>query len=125
MGSARTRLCARMRPHARMRLRARVCLHTNAPGNSPKNIHPSPLLGGRLGGGWDAASVYQRSFAPQSPTLRLDRHTAHLIYRHSGAFLSSFLRPLPSFLRRQEWGRGFPACAGMTVPACAGMTGGG
>ena len=111
MGSARTRLCARMRPHARMRLRARVCPHTNAPGNSPKNIHPSPLLGGRLGGGWDVASDYQRSFAPRSPTLRLDRRAAHLIHCHSGAFLSSFLRRqewgrlrfFPSFLRRQEW----------------------
>ena len=29
------------------------------PTASPKNIHPSPLLGGRLGGGWDAPSVCQ------------------------------------------------------------------
>ena len=27
----------------------------------PKKIHPSPLLGGRLGGGWDVASVHRRS----------------------------------------------------------------
>ena len=27
----------------------------------PKKIHPSPLLGGRLGGGWEAPIVHQRS----------------------------------------------------------------
>ena len=82
MGCARMRLhapmrlCVRTRLCARPRLHARVCPHTRAPGNSPKNIHPSPLLGGRLGGGWDAASVYRRP--------------------------SGRLRSIPSFLPAQE-----------------------
>ena len=71
-------------------------------------IHPSPLLGGRLGGGWDAASRRQPSFA-HHPNVR-PTPTRHLC-----APFPSFLRrqepahpnvipapPLPSFLRRQE-----------------------
>ena len=30
--------------------------HTRAPSTYPKKIHPSPLPGGRLGGGWDVSS---------------------------------------------------------------------
>ena len=60
------------------------------PPSSP--IHPSPLLGGRLGGGWNAASR-----AP-SPARSADPLPSFL------RSYSSFLRPLPSFLRRQEPG---------------------
>ena len=36
--------------------------------SSPPPIHPSPLLGGRLGGGWEAPSVHQRpSGRPPTP----------------------------------------------------------
>ena len=34
-----------------------ISTHQN---HSPKKIHPSPLPGGRLGGGWEAPSVHQR-----------------------------------------------------------------
>ena len=42
--------------------------------NSPKKIHPSPLLGGRLGGGWNAASeapspASTTALQPLSPRL--------------------------------------------------------
>ena len=73
----------------------------------PSPIHPSPLPGGRLGGGWNAASHHHRPCTPRSPTPLPIRHTRapsvtptplppHL--RPS----PSFLRPFPSFLRRQE-----------------------
>ena len=71
----------------------------------PQEHSSLPPFRGEVRWGWDVANVYRRSFAPHSPTLRLDRRAAHLIHRHSGAFLSSFLRPLPSFLSAQEWGR--------------------
>ena len=50
--------------------------HPNAPtnthqANSPKKIHPSPLLGGRLGGGWEATSVRGDRARPG----RLSRHS--------------------------------------------------
>ena len=86
--------------------------HPNAPNqhpptNSPKKIHPSPLPGGRLGGGWEAASVYRRVSG---------RHALSVIPAQAGTHppppfpLPSFLRPSPvipasplsSFLRRQE-----------------------
>ena len=54
--------------------------------NSP--IHPSPLSGGRLGGGWGATSVRHRS--------------CRLLFVTPAPPLSSPPRPLPSFLRRQE-----------------------
>ena len=60
---------------------------------SPSPIHPSPLPGGRLGGGWEAPIVH-----PRSPTPRIAPPTPFpsslLPLRHSCA--------PPSFLRRQE-----------------------
>ena len=38
----------------------------HAPSHAPKKMHPSPLLGGRLGGGWEATSIHQRS-RPRPP----------------------------------------------------------
>ena len=38
--------------------------------DSPPPIHPSPLPGGRLGGGWNAASRHRRPCTPRSPTPR-------------------------------------------------------
>ena len=35
--------------------------HLNAPSHSPKKIHPSPLPGGRLGGGCEATSQHHQS----------------------------------------------------------------
>ncbi len=90
----------------------------NAPTNSPKKIHPSPLLGGRLGGGWEAPSVHQpSSVTPPPPHCHptplpavpacagMTGEGAHRSYappatpappsRHSWP-------PSPSFLRRQE-----------------------
>ena len=77
-----------------MRPRTNVC---------PKTIHPSPLEGGRLGGGWEATSERQppsntRSLPPSplhlSPTPRSPTH--HSSYHPLSC-------PLPSsFLRRQE-----------------------
>ena len=64
---------------------------------TPSPIHPSPLPGGRLGGGWNAASQRANRAVPDRP------------HRTSVAPAPpSFLRPyrhscvLPSFLRRQE-----------------------
>ena len=64
-------------------------------------IHPSPLSGGRLGGGWNATNQRRQSrhapiarATPQSPAPRPDRPRLSP-FRHSCA-------PLPSFLRRQE-----------------------
>ena len=51
-------------------------------------IHPSPLLGGRLGGGCGAPSIHQRpKWPPALPPERI--HT-------------SVIPTIPSFLRRQE-----------------------
>ena len=71
---------------------------TAAPPPSP--IHPSPLEGGRLGGGWEAASVHQRPSGHPHSSRTYPR------FRHSyPPPPPSFLRPIPSFLRRQEPGR--------------------
>jgi len=58
---------------------------------SPSPIHPSPLPGGRLGGGYEATSRRTNRTAPRSPMphLRRARTLCHT-------------RPSPSFLRRQE-----------------------
>ena len=61
---------------------------THASNTYPKKIHPSPLLGGRLGGGWKAPSRHQSVFTPppsllpttipaplQPPPLRPPRHS--------------------------------------------------
>ncbi len=75
----------------------------------PSPIHPSPLLGGRLGGGWEAPSRHQRSSGrprspPRTPPERI----------HTPVIPAS---PLPSFLRRQEPRKpSFPAQAGTTPP---------
>ncbi len=70
---------------------------------TPSPIQPSPLPGGRLGGGWNATSYHARRTAPRSPMPHLRRTRAlppflHPL-RHSCASLPSFLRPSPSFLR--------------------------
>ena len=81
------------------------------PPPTPSPIHPSPLPGGRLGGGWDAASVlHQLFYAGRSPPAALHPHPAlrplppsfppplrhsHTPPRHSCAPLPSFLRPSP------------------------------
>ena len=64
---------------------------TSTSASSP--IHPSPLPGGRLGGGWKVASQHHRS--PHAPIT----HATHPS-RHSCAGRNP--RPLPSFLRRRE-----------------------
>ena len=102
----------------------------HAPTNSPKKIHPSPLPGGRLGGGWDAASVYRRVSGRHALSVipaQAGTASRHLRspFRHScvpplvipaqagtASPLPPPLRrqeptrhpcaPLPSFLRRQE-----------------------
>ena len=84
--------------------------------HSPSPIHPSPLPGGRLGGGWEATRDPRRHFntpvshttsptvtPPTTVTLHPQRHPALPTLtphpnRHSCA-------PPPSFLRRQEPGR--------------------
>ncbi len=70
------------------------------PHSPPSPIHPSPLLGGRLGGGWEAPSVRKSNYAPQSP-----RHPSppppSVIPAQAGTYRHS-CAPSPSFLRRQE-----------------------
>ncbi len=98
------------------------------PTPTPSPIHPSPLPGGRLGGGWNAASRHTIRIAPQSPMPHIRR--IHPL-RH--------IRSPPSFLRRQEptaaggayldsehppaaQQRRAPSAEVAWVPACAGMT---
>ena len=86
-----------------------VTNHTHQ-ANSPKKIHPSPLLGGRLGGGVGGHERPRRSYAPQSPLPSFPP-------------LSPSLRsPLPSFLRRQEPAPPLviPAPPSPVIPAQAG-----
>ena len=56
----------------------------------PPLIHPSPLPGGRLGGGWGATSQAHQSFAPRSihtapPPPPLPTHAVGTPLRHSRA----------------------------------------
>ena len=72
----------------------------------PPPIHPSPLPGGRLGGGWNAARIRCRCFTPRSPPTPLSiiprpYPSYHTPIRHTTP-LSVILRSSPSFLRRQE-----------------------
>ena len=69
----------------------------------PRKIHPSPLLGGRLGGGWDVASWRRRSCALRSSTPRPPHCTS----------------PPPSFLRAVFATPALPT----VIPAQAGMVG--
>ena len=80
-GASRRHSCAGRNP-----------LH-HAPRTPPSPIHPSPLLGGRLGGGWEAASQHRRSLAPQAPTPAAAPRISPSVIPVS---------PSPSFLRRQE-----------------------
>ncbi len=74
-----------------------------------------PLPGGRLGGGWAAASVHQRPSGRPHPPERIHASVipapppaipapppSFLRRQEPTAPLPSSLRPLPSFLRRQE-----------------------
>ena len=45
--------------------------HPNTPFPPPSPIHPSPLPGGRLGGGWEAASHHQRPSGRPHPPERI------------------------------------------------------
>ena len=72
--------------------------------STPSPIHPSPLLGGRLGGGCGAPSHRRRSFAP--PIIHAAPPIAHAAPPTATARIVSIIipaPPLPSFLRRQEW----------------------
>ncbi len=77
---------------------------------SSSPIHPSPLPGGRLGGGWNAASQHRSRAAPRiARAASAPPFPPSLAIPPPPLFLSlaiplspSFLRPLPSFLRRQE-----------------------
>ena len=116
---------------------------TSRPALTPSPIHPSPLPGGRLGGGWEVTSRLRQSRAPQSPTPLPLRPVAHAPIAHptppppSRARLNrpphapaviptpspsfprpspSFLRPPPSFLRRQEPTHTPPTSGGAAVP---------
>ena len=60
---------------------------------APSPIHPSPLPGGRLGGGWEASNIHRRSPTPRSPLPPRFRHPRTP---------SIIPTPPPSFLRRQE-----------------------
>ncbi len=79
---------------------------THAPSPSSSPIHPSPLLGGRLGGGCGAPSDHQRSSTPRATTSdrpRPNRHTAHHPNRRSAHRpIRHSCAPPSSFLRRQE-----------------------
>ena len=44
----------------------------------PPPIHPSPLPGGRLGGGWDAPSHHHRPCTPRSPSVTPASPPSHL-----------------------------------------------
>ena len=73
---------------------------THAPTNSPKKIHPSPLLGGRLGGGCDAPSIYQRpSGRPSLLHSVIPAPFPSFLRRQEPRALSVIPAPLPSFLR--------------------------
>ena len=76
--------------------------HLLLPHPSPSSpIHPSPLLGGRLGGGWEAPSVDQRSCRRSGFLRVIPAHPFSVIPTPP----PSSPRPPPPFLRRQEWGR--------------------
>ncbi len=81
------------------------------PPTPPSPIHPSPLLGGRLGGGWEAPSVHQR------PSGRPPSLPPSLLFRHSCHSLSV----IPALAGTVGAAR-VPAYAGMTR-GDAGMTG--
>ena len=70
---------------------------------APSPMHPSPLPGGRLGGGWNAASQRTSRAAPRSPMSR----------------------PSPSFLRRQEPSPTFAPSPMHPSPLPEGRLGGG
>ena len=67
------------------------------PTPSPSPIHPSPLPGGRLGGG-----TKPRAGAPIAPHPIAHASPPSRPHSPSHTPPPSFLRPLPSFLRRQE-----------------------
>ena len=62
----------------------------HAPTNSPKKIHPSPLLGGRLGGGWDVPS------GPQLPS------NTPIASRHSCAGRNGGCAQVPAYAGMTE-----------------------
>ncbi len=76
------------------------------PNPPPSPIHPSPLPGGRLGGGCGAPSQHHRSPTPRSPTPSPLRHTRALSVipapplRHScaGRNHPPQTHPLPQFI---------------------------
>ena len=78
---------------------------------SPSPIHPSPLLGGRLGGGWDAPSRHQRPAHAAPLSLRPPLRHSCAGRNHAPAHppppppprpSRHPCAPSPSFLRRQE-----------------------
>jgi len=101
----------------------------------PSPIHPSPLPGGRLGGGWEVPSERQPpSYTPISPRHFPASPVTPVPHRHSCAGRKP-LRAVAALLRPQLVGgaeaawvgrRGAgarPRGGGRLVPACAGMTG--
>ena len=110
-------------------------------------IHPSPLLGGRLGGGWEVSSVYRRSRGcPHPPRTHPHPHHSRApppvipaqagtraLPRHScaGRNPPNPLPPspnssLPPFRGEARWGVGgierLPAIAWLPVPSLGAST---
>ncbi len=83
-------------------------IHTSP---TPSPIHPSPLPGGRLGGGWKPASVYQRP----SGRLHSSRARSHFRRPCAPSVNSSPPRPL-----RHTCAPLRHSCAPSVIPAQAG-----
>ena len=98
--------------------------HSRAPKHLPKKIHPSPLLGGRLGGGWDAASVHRRSSGRPHSSREHPPNGHSYAGRNPGGPPKPLPRRRPSLAERAATARGaVPACAGMTERGDRGVGG--
>ena len=69
--------------------------HPNTPFPPPSPIHPSPLPGGRLGGGWAAASHHQRPSRRPHPPERIHASVIPGLFSVIPAQAGTHRTPLP------------------------------
>ena len=119
-------------------LRRQEPAHARTPSPPSSPIHPSPLLGGRLGGGCGAPSGCQRSSTPPAATPRIASTATPRIAPTAAARIAQPPQraspqppqrappptaiPAPPLVIPAQAGMGgaVPACAGMTVERAAG-----